>query len=181
MEHEEDAHCIALIHCLPGSCALRTRQAETSDVSVLPPVAYLLPDETQHQVALELIENSQIDMPSLTDSGLALKCYSSLATEFDPLPQKYAVFLGFNLSSSIDLEEPHLQGPSALQCATVEVEKVLQEEVVIDEEGTGGEATEHLDDLDADENESVVTDTPKDSNINEDLLRFSYSFTDIPI
>ncbi|TFK45581.1 hypothetical protein OE88DRAFT_1649199 [Heliocybe sulcata] len=236
MEDNKEARRIAQICLLPGGCALLARQAENMDLSVLPTVAYLLPDETRHHAALDIVGNAQISTPSLSNCGLVFECYSTLATDFDPSPRKYAVFLGFNgtatcdchdfthrgrackhiraaliqsdrlrvlkfrslplipiptspeharalqASLSVSTEPASVQSPSAVQDASLEVEKILQElEESMDRENGAEEDSDDVEDEDIDDNESVATDAPEDDEAKGGQPSgFSYSFTDMP-
>ncbi|TFK46462.1 hypothetical protein OE88DRAFT_1667443 [Heliocybe sulcata] len=95
LEDEEDVRRATQISQLPGGSALLASRAGTGHLLALPPVTYHTPDVGRDLSTLELLENSQIGIPSFTDDGLTFECYSSLATDFDPSPMKYSIFLGF--------------------------------------------------------------------------------------
>ncbi|KAJ6478228.1 hypothetical protein C8R45DRAFT_1063287 [Mycena sanguinolenta] len=80
-----------------GNSLLRTKTNPTKD---LPPIAYFMPDASRDAAALQLLQNHQISVPTFDAGTFSFTCYSSHATEFDAIPQKYEVEIRTNGTAS---------------------------------------------------------------------------------
>jgi hypothetical protein len=81
---------------IPGGEALLQQKLATRAGPITPTIAYLCPDESRDAAAVQLLDNSQIEIPSLEPSGLVFVCHSSLALDFEKNPVSYKVKFGLH-------------------------------------------------------------------------------------
>jgi hypothetical protein len=90
---------------IPGGEALLKQRLTTRSGPVTPTIAYLCPNESWDEAAAHLLSNKQIDIPSLDDLGLAFKCHSSLALDFEKDPVSYKIRLELDQSASCECQD----------------------------------------------------------------------------
>ena len=92
----------AQMRSLPGGESLLKKTLATNSGYTVPTIAYQVPDESRDLAAAELLQNKQIDIPSVSPTGLTFVCHSTLALAFEKNPVSYCITLGFDHSASCE-------------------------------------------------------------------------------
>ena len=82
-----------------GECQLKKTLA-TNSRSVVPTIAYQVPDESWDIAVVDILQINQIDIPSISPTGHTFVCHSSLALAFKMDPVSYCITLRFDHSAS---------------------------------------------------------------------------------
>jgi len=87
---------------IPGGATLLKATLASGSGPAVPTIAYQVPDENRDLAAAEMLANNQIEIPSLSETGLTFVCHSSLALAFENNPTSYTVTLGFDGSATCE-------------------------------------------------------------------------------
>ena len=81
----------AQMHSLPGGESLLKKTLATNSGSAVLTITYQVPDESWGIVAAEILQNKEIDIPSISPTGLTFVCHSSLTLAFETDPVSYCI------------------------------------------------------------------------------------------
>ena len=115
---------------IPGGEALLQQKLATRAGPITPTIAYLCPDESRDAAAVQLLDNNQIEIPSLEPSGLVFVCHSSLALDFEKNPVSYKVKLGLDQLASCECQDFVMRGGACKH--TVQFQSIRQSRVTAD-------------------------------------------------
>lgn len=104
LELQEDDRWRRLLLTLPGGATLVGELSSTTGQAKLPPVAYLVPNESRDQAAAQLLQENQMSVPSIDPRtrNFLFSCYSSLATVYDPNPTLYNIAIATEGNAGCD-------------------------------------------------------------------------------